>query len=156
MRRIWGLAATAALLCLGLTGCIPRAAPVVATPVVAAVRDITAGGAHVSIDALGHPTTCYNSISCLRRRGRHVQVGLMLGDHANPAIPMSRVIGHELEIYGSHGMQAWRYDAMLDMLAAGKIAPQKLIGKRIGLEQAVEPLMAMDRSDSIGITVIEF
>ena len=126
------------------------------TDVVAAVRDITAGGAHVSIDALGHPTTCYNSISCLRRRGRHVQVGLMLGDHANPAIPMSRVIGHELEIYGSHGMQAWRYDAMLDMLAAGKIAPQKLIGKRIGLEQAVEPLMAMDRSDGIGITVIEF
>ena len=95
-----------------------------------AVREITKGGAHVSIDALGHPVTCFNSIKNLRRRGRHVQVGLMLGEHATPQIPMAQVIGHELEIYGSHGMQAWRYDAMLAMLAAGKIAPQKLIGRQ--------------------------
>ena len=40
-----------------------------------AVREITKGGAHVSIDALGHPSTCFNSITNLRRRGRHVQVG---------------------------------------------------------------------------------
>jgi alcohol dehydrogenase len=52
--------------------------------VVEAVREITKGGAHVSIDALGHPTTCFNSIANLRRRGRHVQVGLMLGDHSRP------------------------------------------------------------------------
>ena len=32
------------------------------------------------LDALGHPTTCFNSISNLRRRGKHVQVGLMLGN----------------------------------------------------------------------------
>ncbi len=38
-----------------------------------------------------------------------------------PQIPMAQVIGHELEIYGSHGMQAWRYDAMLAMLQTGKI-----------------------------------
>jgi hypothetical protein len=49
--------------------------------VVKAVKEITNGGAHMSIDALGHPTTSYNSISNLRRRGRHVQVGLMLGDY---------------------------------------------------------------------------
>ncbi len=42
----------------------------------------------------------------------------MLGEHATPQIPMAQVIGHELEIYGSHGMQAWRYDAMLSMLSA--------------------------------------
>ncbi|MBP0649985.1 zinc-binding dehydrogenase, partial [Mycobacterium tuberculosis] len=76
--------------------------------VVAAIRDITGGGAHVSIDALGSPTTCFHSIANLRRRGRHVQVGLMLADHSEPKIPMARVIAHELEIFGSHGMQAWR------------------------------------------------
>jgi alcohol dehydrogenase len=75
------------------------------------------------------PVTCFNSIKNLRRRGRHVQVGLMLGEHATPQIPMAQVIGHELEIYGSHGMQAWRYDAMMAMLQTGKIAPQKLIGR---------------------------
>jgi len=119
-----------------------------------AVREITKGGAHVSIDALGHPVTCFNSIKNLRRRGRHVQIGLMLGDHSTPQIPMAQVIGHELEIYGSHGMQAWRYDAMLAMLSAGKIAPQKLIGKRISLADAVPALTAMERSEGLGISVI--
>ena len=122
---------------------------------VEAVREITGGGAHVSIDALGNPTTCFNSIKNLRRRGRHVQVGLMLGEQATPQIPMAQVIGHELEIYGSHGMQAWRYDAMMAMIAAGKIHPQKLIGNRVGLDEAVPLLMAMDGSRDIGISVID-
>jgi len=124
------------------------------TDVVAAVRDVTDGGAHVSIDALGHPSTCFNSIANLRRRGRHVQVGLMLGDHAHPAIPMDKVIAHELEIYGSHGMQAFRYDAMMAMIATGKLAPQRLIGRHIALDEAPEALMAMDRFEGTGITVI--
>ncbi|MBA3040355.1 MAG: zinc-dependent alcohol dehydrogenase family protein [Alphaproteobacteria bacterium] len=122
--------------------------------VAAAVRDITKGGAHASIDALGSPVTCFNSIKNLRRRGRHVQVGLMLGDHATPQIPMAQVIGHELEIYGSHGMQAWRYDAMLSMMAAGKLDPKRLIGREISLDEAVPALVAMDRATDIGISVI--
>jgi alcohol dehydrogenase len=84
-----------------------------------AVREITRGGAHVSVDALGHRVTSFNSIDNLRRRGRHVQIGLMTGEDAQARIPMAKVIGHELEIYGSHGMQAWRYGAMLDMMSAG-------------------------------------
>ncbi|MBW8302221.1 MAG: zinc-dependent alcohol dehydrogenase family protein [Hydrogenophaga sp.] len=122
--------------------------------VAGAVREITQGGAHVSIDALGSPVTCFNSIQNLRRRGRHVQVGLMLGAHATPEIPMAQVIGHELEIYGSHGMQAWRYDAMLGMTAAGKLDPKRLIGREISLEEAVPALVAMDRSTELGISVI--
>jgi len=122
--------------------------------VVEAVREITKGGAHVSIDALGHPTTCFNSIKNLRRRGRHVQVGLMLGEHATPQIPMAQVIGHELEIYGSHGMQAWRYDAMLAMITSGKMEPRQLISKRICLQEAIPELMTMDKAETPGIAVI--
>ncbi|MCJ8519299.1 alcohol dehydrogenase [Pseudorhizobium tarimense] len=121
---------------------------------VEAVREITGVGAHVSIDALGHPVTCFNSIKNLRRRGRHVQVGLMLGEHSTPQIPMAQVISHELEIYGSHGMQAWRYDAMLAMIAAGRMEPAKLISSRISLEEAAPALMAMDRATAPGISVI--
>ena len=120
----------------------------------AAVREITGGGAHLSLDALGSPATCFNSIANLRRRGRHVQVGLMLADHAAPRIPMSQVIAHELEIYGSHGMQAWRYDAMLEMMAQGRLRPQDLIGRRIGLDEAVQALMDMPESADTGISVI--
>ncbi len=78
----------------------------------------------------------------------------MLGEHATPKIPMAQVIGHELEIYGSHGMQAWRYDALMTMMAAGKIAPQKLIGKRISLEDGIAALTGMDNFSGIGMSVI--
>ena len=117
--------------------------------------ELTRGGAHVSLDALGHPTTCFNSVASLRRRGRHVQVGLMLADHATPRVPMARVIGWELEILGSHGMQAHRYGAMLEMVRVGKLDPARLVGKRIGLEEAPGALMGMDRFEALGATVID-
>ena len=88
-----------------------------------AVIEITGGGAHVSVDALGHPTTCFNSIESLRRRGKHIQIGLMLADHSTPQVPMAKVIAHELEILGSHGMQAHRYSALLAMIEAGNCVP---------------------------------
>lgn len=122
--------------------------------VVASVMELTQGGAHVSIDALGHPQTCFNSVSNLRKRGKHIQVGLMVGEHSAPKIPMGRVIGRELEIYGSHGMQAHRYDAMLAMIEAGRLAPEKLIGSTISLEQSIDVLMQMDRYNNKGVTVI--
>ena len=122
--------------------------------VVEAVVEITQGGAHVSLDALGHPTTCFNSISNLRKRGKHVQVGLMLADHSTPAVPMSKVIANELEILGSHGMQAHRYGAMLAMIKSGKLAPEKLIGRRITLEESVQALINMDKFEGVGVTVV--
>lgn len=119
-----------------------------------AVIELTRGGAHVSLDALGHPVTCFNSIQNLRPRGKHVQVGLMLGDHTTPEIPMVKVIGKELEILGSHGMQAHRYGAMLDMISSGKLDPAQLVGDQISLDEAPEALMNMDKFQSVGATVI--
>jgi len=119
-----------------------------------AIREVTGGGAHVSLDALGHPETCFNSILCLRRRGKHVQVGLMLGDHSAPAVPMSRVIAHELEILGSHGMQAHRYDVMMAMIQSGKLKPELLVGQEITLEESIDALMSMDRFPGVGTTVV--
>lgn len=119
-----------------------------------AVIEITGGGAHVSLDALGHPVTCFNSISNLRKRGRHIQVGLMLAEQSTPAIPMSRVIAHELKILGSHGMQAHRYDALLTMIESGRLAPEKLIGRTITLEESIDALVNMDRFEGAGVTVV--
>lgn len=119
-----------------------------------AIREITKGGAHVSLDALGHSITMTNSILCLRPRGKHIQVGLMLGDQADPAVPMSKIIGQEIELLGSHGMQAHRYGAMLDMVASGKLDPARLVGDKISLADAPEALMNMDKFQSVGATVI--
>jgi len=123
--------------------------------VVEFIQDITGGGAHVSVDALGNPTTCFNSISNLRKRGKHIQVGLMVGDHRNPPVPMDKVIANELEIFGSHGMQAHRYPAMLEMIRTGKLSPEKLIGKTIALEESLDELVAMDGFRGVGVTVID-
>jgi alcohol dehydrogenase len=122
---------------------------------VAAVRELTAGGVHVSLDALGHPQTCFNSIANLRKRGRHVQVGLMLGDLSCPTVPMARVIADELEILGSHGIQAWRYDAMWQLITTGNLHPERLIGRTISLEQSIPALLTMDSFNTAGITIID-
>lgn len=118
------------------------------------IKDITRGGAHVSIDALGHPTTCINSIKSLKKLGKHVQVGLLLADQATPPIPMNLVIAHELEIIGSHGMQAFRYDAMLAMIKSGKLSPEKLLGRTISLEESIAALTNMDKINPPGVTVV--
>ena len=122
--------------------------------VAAAVRDLTDGGVHLSVDAIGNAAACFDSIDSLRKRGRHVQVGLMTGSQQTPRIPMHKVIANELQIRGSHGMQAHRYDAMLGMIAAGELAPQKLIGRTIDLEGSIAALTSMDNFDTTGVTII--
>ena len=122
--------------------------------VAAAVGQATDGGAHVSIDALGHPETCVASVESLRRRGRHVQVGLLLGEHSTPPIPMDRVVAHELRLFGSHGMQAHRYEALLELIAAGRLDPSKLLGRTITLEESIEALVTLDRPGTPGVTVV--
>lgn len=124
-------------------------------PVVSAVREITGGGAHLSLDAFGSTATCENSIRSLRKRGRHIQVGLMLGDHATASVPMDLVIANELEILGSHGMAAHEYPAMLAAIAGGEIDPRILVGRTIPLGEAGGALATMAGSAHPGITVIE-
>jgi len=121
-----------------------------------AVRAATQGGVHVSLDALGSPDTAVASVHSLRRRGRHVQVGLLLGERSTPPLPMDRVVAQELEIYGSHGMPAVDYPAMLELVAAGTLRPDLLVGEVIGLRDAGAALAAMDRpATTAGMTVIE-
>lgn len=118
------------------------------------IKNITVRGAHLSIDALGSQETCFNSVSCLRKRGKHIQVGLMTGDHKHPKIPMDKVVSNELEIIGSHGMQAFRYAEMFEMIKTGKLKPELLVGKTISLEEAPKALMEMDKFENVGVTVI--
>jgi len=120
-----------------------------------AVRDLTHGGAHLSIDALGSPETCFNSIHSLRKRGRHVQIGLTLADQSRPPVPMDRIVAWELEIYGSHGIQAHRYPALLDLITTNRLHPEKLITRRISLTDSLTALPAMDSFPGIGVAVID-
>ncbi|WP_163325161.1 zinc-dependent alcohol dehydrogenase family protein [Draconibacterium mangrovi] len=121
----------------------------------AEIMKVTGRGAHLSIDALGSQETCFNSISCLRKRGKHVQVGLTTADHRHPKVPMDKVVAHEIEILGSHGMQAFRYNAVFEMIKAGKVHPELMLGKTISLEEAPEALVNMNKFENLGVTVID-
>jgi alcohol dehydrogenase len=122
--------------------------------VASAVADTTGGGAHVSIDALGSVETCRNSIQCLRKRGRHVQVGLLVADESDAPVPMYRVLSRELEVVGSYGMPANHYERVMEMIVDGRLQPQQLIGKKVTLEDASAELEAMGRFGGTGIAVI--
>jgi len=119
-----------------------------------AVITITKGGAQVSVDALGSWETCKNSIRCLCKQGKHIQLGLMAGAEANPPLPMHEVIAKELQLIGSHGMQAHQYPKMMEWISSGKMHPEKLLGKIITLEESCEALTDLDSFRNTGVTVI--
>lgn len=124
-------------------------------------RDIPAqvhestGGTHVAVDAVGTEQTCADSIFSLRRRGRHVQVGLLPPVDGDPRVPMARVIGWELDLLGSHGMAAVDYPAMLALIRSGALAPQRLVERVVGLDEAARLLPAMDTAAPAGMTIID-
>lgn len=122
---------------------------------VEAIKTMTNGGAHVSIDALGSQATCFNSIASLRPRGKHIQVGLMAGKENHPSVPMDLVLAKELEIIGSHGMQAHAYPAMMQMINHGQIRPELLVGQKISLQESIQALTQMDQFNSLGVTIVD-
>ena len=127
-----------------------------ATPdIVGAIHDLTGGGAHVALDALGRAATARDALLSLRRRGRHVQVGLLLGDEADPRLPMGRVIGWELEIYGSHGLQAHAYPELLGLIEQGRLDPAQLVTQRVALDEVPAILESMTTFGATGIQVMD-
>jgi alcohol dehydrogenase len=117
------------------------------------IVELTSGGAHVSIDAVGSAETSTNGILSLRRHGRHVQIGLLAADEL-PRLPLDRVITFELAVLGSHGMAARDYADMLALVADGTLRPQDLVTGSVGLEAGAALLPRTDAAPSTGITVI--
>jgi len=121
-----------------------------------AVRDATGGGAHVAVDALGVTTTFHNSLRSLRPLGRHVQVGMPVGDHATvPLELLDLVYARQLSLHGMRGLDAGGFGALLDFVAEGRLDPNRLVTGRIGLTEVGAALEAMDGGQPPGITVID-
>ncbi|WP_426120200.1 alcohol dehydrogenase catalytic domain-containing protein [Kocuria sp. LHG3120] len=125
------------------------------TDVPAAVAALTGGGGHVAVDAVGSEQTCADAVISLRRRGRHVQIGLLPPVEGHPRVPMARVIGWELDLLGSHGMAAADYPAMMMLIEQGALQPQKLIERTIGLDEAAALLPVFDTAPVAGMTMID-
>lgn len=114
----------------------------------------SAGGAHVAVDALGSEATAGQSVMSLQRRGRHLQLGLMLTPTGLSAMPIGRVIAWELDLLGSHGMAARDYPEILAMVASGALNPAILITREVDLAEGSIALREMSTASPTGITVI--
>ncbi|TQK18110.1 alcohol dehydrogenase [Microbacterium sp. SLBN-154] len=119
------------------------------------VRELTGGGSHVSVDAVGSAQTAADAVLSLRRRGRHVQIGLLPTDDGRSPVPMARAIAWELDILGSHGMAAMDYPAMMRLVASGRLRPHDLIERVIGLDEASALLPRFDTAAPAGMTMID-
>ena len=59
----------------------------------------------------------------------------------------------ELDIRGTHGLQAREYAGMLDLITRGRLHPEKLLGKTISLPEVGAELAAMDSFRGVGVTI---
>jgi alcohol dehydrogenase len=125
------------------------------TDVPTAVHAATDGGSHVSVDAVGSEQTSSDAIHSLRRRGRHVQVGLLPTATGLSPVPMARAIAWELDILGSHGMAAADYPGMLALIERGTLQPQRLIDRVIDLEDAARLLPEFESAAPAGMIMID-
>ncbi len=118
------------------------------------IREITNGGAHVSVEALGIAATTNASIACLRPLGRHVQVGMPVGHSARMEIDMNAVYMGNLALYGTRGMPSWRYPGLLSLIVGKGVDFRPLIAREIGLSDAGRELAAFDGPTPPGVAVI--
>lgn len=129
---------------------------VVAGPdAVGEVVELSGGGVHVGIDALGSAATAIPALLSLRTRGRHLRLGVSNHQEKGEiSFPVDVITFRELVVIGSFGMQASRFPEMLQMIEAGKLNPSLLVGEEIKLEQASEVLASMGDYDTVAMTVI--
>ena len=78
----------------------------------------------------------------------------MTDSHSSPEIPMAKVIANELEIIGSHGIQAYKYAEIIKLISENNVEVSKMISETISLEQVPEALPMMPQSLQPGISVI--
>ncbi len=118
-----------------------------------AIRDITGGGAQVSIEALGSEVTTNASLDCLAILGRHVHVGMPAGDGMMP-INIRAIYAKQLSVYGTRGMPSWKYPSLLGMIERGDVDLSPMVAREIPLSGASAELRAMGGPTPPGTAVI--
>ncbi len=109
-------------------------------------------GVHIGIDAYGSSQILASSLPIIRRKGKYLQVGLMReGERCD--LSLHRVIAHELEIIGSHGIQAFRYGEMLDFIESHDLSLSTLLGTKMSLEEGANDMIKNAHTEP-GIAVI--
>ena len=121
--------------------------------VAAAIREITGGGAQVSIEALGIAQTTNASVECLGTLGRHVHVGMPAGDGIME-INIRAIYSKQLAFFGTRGMPSWKYPSLLAMIERGDVDLTPMLDREVCLSGATAELRAMKGATPPGTAVI--
>lgn len=125
------------------------------TDAAATIRDLTDGGAHVSMDALGAAETAKASVRSVRPRGTHVQVGLTTDEEKGEiSLPTDYMTRHEISFVGSRGMPPTKYDELFRFIVDGRVDPEALVTATVALEDVPDRLAAMDDFETVGVEVV--
>ncbi len=124
------------------------------TDAAAAVHQVTCGGAHVAVEALGIQETTVGAIRSLRKLGRMVQIGMPAGAHTEMTLPMDALYSGQLALFGTRGMPGWRYPSLLNLIAAGQVDLAPLVARRISLSEVSEELRVFDGPAPPGVAVV--
>jgi D-arabinose 1-dehydrogenase-like Zn-dependent alcohol dehydrogenase len=120
------------------------------------IREATAGGPQVAIDAIGGQETSVNGIASLGYGGRFVQAGLTTKEIAgNVSIPMDLVVALELEVVGSFGNPRSDYDDLMSLVAKGELKPGTLVTRRENISEINSIFTALDNFDTVGVAIID-
>ena len=121
-----------------------------------AVRTVTDGGAHVSIDAMGISSTFDNSLRSLRTLGRHVQIGMPTGEHATVELPLLELLySRQLSLFGMRGLGAAGFSDLLAMAADGRLDLSQLVTERVPLDELQGVLERLEAGTLTGIAVVD-
>lgn len=111
-------------------------------------------GLAACFDAVGVAAFVDMGLKTLKRRGKYVQVGLLPDQLGKPNFSMERLVAHELEIVGSHGIQAWKYGEMLEFVRTSGIDLDSMISNICTLEESIDILTSLDLNRQAGINII--
>jgi D-arabinose 1-dehydrogenase-like Zn-dependent alcohol dehydrogenase len=119
------------------------------------IKDLTGGGADVSVDAFGGSATLLPGVMSLRKGGRHVQLGLTGKDDSGAvSLPIDAIVAQELKLFGSVGCPTTSYPGMLSMIAAGQLNPSRLVSERVDASQVTRVFNEMTEFKTLGFHVI--
>lgn len=137
---------------LGAVHTTTAAAPEAAAEIV----ELTGGGAHVSVDAVGLVQTCQASLHSLRTRGRHLQLGhTVAADGGQIAVPIDLMLIKELEFQNAFGMAGHQFGPMLAMIDAGRLRPDEVVSRTVSLDEVSSVLESMASFGTTGVVVID-
>jgi D-arabinose 1-dehydrogenase-like Zn-dependent alcohol dehydrogenase len=122
---------------------------------VAGIRELTGGGAHLAVDALGSSATAIPGLLSLRKGGRHLFLGgTGKEDKGIIGIPVDAMLFQELSFHASLGCPTTSYPGLLSMVASGALQPERLVESTVDVGDVNGVLTRMSDFRTSGFNVI--